>query len=51
MFVAEGARARLVAERRDQFREQYVQPLLVEADKLGISPAELSAMIQKGAAT
>lgn len=50
MFVAEGARARLVAERRDHFREQYVQPLLVEADKLGISPAELSAMIQKGAA-
>ena len=50
MFVASGARARLVAERRDQFREQYVQPLLVEAEKLGISPAELSTMIEKGAA-
>ena len=48
MFVAEGARARLVAERRDQFHDQFVQPLLVEAEKLGISPEELSAMIQKG---
>lgn len=45
MFVAEGARARLVAQRRDQFREQYVTPLLTEAEKLGISPAQLAAMI------
>jgi DNA-binding transcriptional regulator YhcF (GntR family) len=45
MFVAPGARARLVAERRDQFRTQYVEPLLVEAEKLGISAAQLAAMI------
>ena len=49
MFVAHGARARLVAQRRDQFRDQYVQPLLVEAEKLGITPQELSSMIEKGA--
>jgi len=45
MFVADGARARLVAQRRDQFREQYVTPLLTEAQKLGITPAQLAAMI------
>ena len=49
MFVAEGARARLVATRRDQFREQFVTPLLAEATKLGISSADLAAMIQKDA--
>ncbi|MEO8262010.1 MAG: GntR family transcriptional regulator [Pseudolysinimonas sp.] len=49
MFVAQGARARLVDQRRDQFRDQYVQPLLVEAEKLGITPQELSSMIEKGA--
>ena len=48
MFVAEGARARLVADRRDQFREQYLTPLLAEAAKLGITRDQLAAMIQKG---
>src|SRR3954468_23904072 len=37
MFVAEGARAQLVAKRRDQFSTQYVRPLIEEAAKLGIS--------------
>lgn len=45
MFVADGARARLVAQRREQFREQYLTPLLTEAEKLGITPAQLAAMI------
>jgi GntR family transcriptional regulator len=45
MFVADGARARLVAQRRDQFREQYVTPLLAEAEKLGITPGQLATMI------
>jgi GntR family transcriptional regulator len=49
MFVAPGARDRLVAERRDQFRDQYVRPLLTEADKLGITVEQLTAMIEKGA--
>jgi DNA-binding transcriptional regulator YhcF (GntR family) len=47
MFVAEGAQARLVAKRRDQFREQFVAPLLAEASKLGISSTDVAAMIQK----
>ena len=48
MFVAEGAKARLVADRRDQFREQFLAPLLAEAAKLGIDRDQLAAMIQKG---
>ncbi len=47
MFVAEGARARLVAQRRDQFRDQYLAPLLAEAAKLGISQEELSTMLRQ----
>ena len=47
MFVADGARARLVADRRDQFREQYLAPLLAEAVKLGITRDQLAAMISQ----
>lgn len=47
MFVAEGARARLVAERRDQFSTQYVRPLIEEAAKLGISAEQLADLIRK----
>ena len=46
MFVADGARARLVAQRRDRFREQYLAPLVAEAGKLGITPAQLADMIR-----
>ena len=47
MFVADGARARLVAARREQFTTQYVRPLVEEAAKLGISPDQLATMIRK----
>jgi GntR family transcriptional regulator len=47
MFVAEGAQALLIAERRDVFREEFVRPLLTEAAKLGISTAQLADMIRK----
>ncbi|WP_120521289.1 GntR family transcriptional regulator [Arthrobacter celericrescens] len=49
MFVATGARAKLVARRTEQFFEQYVRPLTVEARKLGISPQELGGMIARAA--
>ncbi|MCU1550625.1 MAG: GntR family transcriptional regulator [Glaciihabitans sp.] len=45
MFVAQGSRARLVAKRRDQFHTEYVEPLLAEAAKLGLTSAQLAAMI------
>lgn len=45
MFVAEGARDRLVAKRREEFRHDYVRPLVTEAGKLGIGTAQLVEMI------
>ena len=45
MFVADGARERLISKRRDAFRDEYLRPLLIEAAKLGIGPEQLSDMI------
>ncbi|AWB85864.1 GntR family transcriptional regulator [Mycetocola zhujimingii] len=45
MFVAEGARARLIQVRKDRFRDEFVRPLIAEAAKLGIDPDQLSEMI------
>jgi DNA-binding transcriptional regulator YhcF (GntR family) len=47
MFVSSGAREQLLARRRNEFATQYVVPLLAEAAKLGISGAELTAMIEQ----
>ena len=47
MFVAEGAQARLVADRRERFTEEYVRPLLAEAEKLGIASEQVAEMIKK----
>jgi GntR family transcriptional regulator len=51
MFVAEGARATILATRRDQFQTEYVRPLVTEAAKLGISQAQLADMIMKEGTT
>jgi len=45
MFVADGAKQRLVAKRRDQFTAEFVTPLLAEALKLGITAQQLATMI------
>jgi GntR family transcriptional regulator len=50
MYVATGARERLLAKRREQFFERYVLALLREAERLGITEDQVIAMIQKGAA-
>jgi DNA-binding transcriptional regulator YhcF (GntR family) len=47
MFVAAGARARLLDERRKRFAERYVEPLVAEAGRLGIGTDELAAMIRE----
>jgi|GEM_PF-15392 len=47
MFVASGARARLLAERRKRFAERYVGPLVAEASRLGIGADELAVMIRE----
>ncbi len=48
MFVAEGARDRLLAERRERFAAEFVQPLIIEARALGLTTNHLIEMIRKG---
>jgi len=47
MFVATGARQRLLARRRAEFAQRYVEPLLAEAARLGIDTDELIALIKE----
>jgi len=52
MFVASGARDRLLDERRAAFGDRFVEPLLLEARKLGLGPDDLTALIHdRGVAT
>jgi GntR family transcriptional regulator len=46
MFVATGARQRLLARRRAEFAQRYVAPLLTEAARLGIDTDELFDLIK-----
>ena len=45
MFVANGAREKILAKRKAAFAENHVAPLLAEAKSLGISKEELLTMI------
>ncbi len=47
MYVAPGARAKLLEKRREQFFEQYVVPMLQEAEKLGITMEQVTEMLQR----
>ncbi len=47
MYVAAGARAKLLEKRREQFFEQYVVTMLQEAEKLGITTQQVTEMIQR----
>lgn len=49
MFVATGARERLLVTRRDEFEKQFIRPLVTEAAKLGITREQLVALLQKEA--
>lgn len=49
MFVAPGARERLLAQRRQRFTDEFVRPLLSEASNLGITPHELVSLITRAA--
>ena len=51
MFVATGARAQLLAERRASFAERFIDPLLTEARALELSTADLARLITDRAAT
>ena len=48
MFVADGARAKVMEKRKEQFYEQYVVTMIQEAEKLGITVDHLTDMIQRG---
>jgi len=47
MFVAVGARARLLDDRRRRFAEHYVEPMVAEATRLGIDTDTLTALIRE----
>jgi GntR family transcriptional regulator len=45
MFVAVGARERLLDDRRKRFAERYVDPMLAEAKRLGIDADALVVLV------
>ncbi len=51
MFVADGARERLLAERRARFATEYVHPLLLEARGLELTTDQLIDIIRKESAS
>lgn len=49
MFVAPGARAILLGERRTAFAERYIDPLIAEAATLGLGADDLTALVRERA--
>jgi len=47
MFVAEGARSKLMMKRKQSFYDEFVIPLIKESQKIGISIPELIQMIDR----
>jgi GntR family transcriptional regulator len=47
MFVAVGARQQLLEQRRKQFTERHIEPMIAEASRLGIDADELAELIRK----
>ena len=48
MFVAEGARKKILEKRQRQFYEKFMQPLLQEAKMLELSYEQLAEMLRRG---
>lgn len=46
MFVTEGAKDRIAAERKQSFVRDFIHPLLAEAAALGLDRAELTRLIE-----
>jgi DNA-binding transcriptional regulator YhcF (GntR family) len=46
MFVTAGAASRLIERRKADFAAEYIRPLIVEAEKLGIDIDELAGLIR-----
>jgi GntR family transcriptional regulator len=47
MFVATGAKERLLEDRRKRFAERFVDPMVAEASRLGIELDSLVSMIRE----
>lgn len=47
MFVASGARGVLMTERREAFADRFLDPLLDEARKLGLTSDDLNQLIRE----
>jgi GntR family transcriptional regulator len=47
MFVAAGARQRIIARRQERFVTEYITPMLAEAASLGITPIQISQLIEE----
>ncbi|OEF97073.1 GntR family transcriptional regulator [Desulfuribacillus alkaliarsenatis] len=47
MYVAEGAKEKLVLQRREGFAEEFVLPMLKEAKKLKLSDDEIVRIMKK----
>jgi DNA-binding transcriptional regulator YhcF (GntR family) len=47
MFVAAGAKEKLMNKRKEVFVDDYIVPLVQEAVKLGISEVEITEMINR----
>lgn len=48
MFVATGAREKIVAKRKGAFYDNYVLPLLKESNNLNLKKNEVITMIERG---
>ncbi len=46
MFVSTGAKEKIMRRRKEQFFDNYIKTLIMEANSLGITREELVAMIQ-----
>lgn len=47
MFVEDGAKARIASERQSGFTDDFIKPLLAEAQALGLSNDELIRLINE----
>lgn len=48
VFVREGAVAKITQKRRTEFYSMYIENMIIEARKLGLSKEELLSYIEKG---
>ena len=48
MFVSTGAREQLLSQRRENFYQNFVEKLVREAKRLGLTPGQLTEMLKRG---